>query len=97
MRQFKLFSVLHAPIISEKNTRSAEKERRVAFRVDNKATKGEVKNAVEYLFSVKVEGVQILNVKGKVKRAGRFLGKRPNWKKAYVRLQPGFDIDFSAG
>ena len=60
------------------------------------ATKPEVKAAVELLFNVKVDSVQILNVKGKVKRFGRFTGRRSDWKKAYVSLTPGQEIDFSA-
>jgi large subunit ribosomal protein L23 len=96
MRQSDLMSVLEAPIISEKSTLSAEKENRVAFRVKKCATKHQVKRAVELLFKVEVESVHVLNVKGKMKRFGRFLGTRSDWKKAYVKLKPGFDIDFSA-
>lgn len=96
MRQTDLMNLLEAPIISEKSTRSAEKERRVAFRVRKNATKHQIKRAVELLFKVEVDSVHVLNVKGKVKRFGRFLGTRSDWKKAYVKLKPGFDIDLSA-
>lgn len=96
MRQTDLMSVLEAPIISEKTTLAAEKDHRVVFRVKRNATKEQIKRAVELLFKVEVDSVHVLNVKGKVKRFGRFLGSRSDWKKAYVKLKPGFDIDFSA-
>jgi large subunit ribosomal protein L23 len=96
MRQTDLMSVLEAPIISEKTTLAAEKDHRVVFRVKKSATKGQIKRAVELLFKVEVDSVHVLNVKGKVKRFGRFFGSRSDWKKAYVKLKPGFDIDFSA-
>lgn len=93
----RLMRILQAPIISEKSTAGAELYRRFAFRVDKKASKLDVKSAVEVLFDVKVETVQMLNVKGKLKRSGRHMGKRSDWKKAYVKLKPGFDIDFAGG
>ena len=74
----------------------ADKYEQVVFKVATDATKPEVKAAVELLFNVKVDSVQILNVKGKVKRFGRFTGRRSDWKKAYVSLTPGQEIDFSA-
>ena len=61
------------------------------------ATKPEIKQAVELMFKVEVEGVQVVNVAGKRKRFGRMAGRRPDWKKAYVRLKPGHDIDFVGG
>jgi len=73
---------------------TAEKHRQVVFEVLADATKAEVRQAVEALFSVSVEGVQVINVRGKVKRFGRTPGKRRNWKKAYVRLAEGHDLDF---
>lgn len=97
MNQEKLMKLLHAPIISEKSTLAAENYRRFAFKVDKTATKPEVKKAVEQMFEVEVDSVQIANMKGKVKRFGRYLGKRSDWKKAYVRLKPGFDIEFGGG
>jgi len=91
----RLYQVLLAPIISEKSTRLADKNRQVAFEVRTDSNKQEVKAAVEKAFSVEVESVQIVNVRGKVKRFGRSPGQRQNWKKAYVRLKEGFDIDFA--
>ncbi|SVA02671.1 uncharacterized protein METZ01_LOCUS55525, partial [marine metagenome] len=66
----------------------------VVFEVLTDATKNEIKTAVESLFEVSVEGVQVINVRGKIKRFGKTPGKRTNWKKAYVRLAEGDDIDF---
>lgn len=96
MNQTDLMKILQAPVISEKSTQLADNERRYAFKVEKKATKGQIKRAVELMFNVEVDSVQTLNVKGKKKRFGRILGKRPDWKKAYVKLKPGHDIDFSA-
>ena len=96
INQYQLASVLEAPIISEKSTIAAEKNRRFVFKVQKQATKKQVKNAVEVMFGVEVDSVQVLNVKGKQKRAGRSLGQRSDWKKAYVKLKPGHDIEFSA-
>jgi large subunit ribosomal protein L23 len=90
-------NVIEAPIISEKSTAAAEKARQIAFRVKRSASKPEIKKAVELLFKVEVQSVHVLNVSGKVKRSGRFVGKRADWKKAYVKLKPGYDIDLSAG
>lgn len=94
MSNERLMKVLLSPIVSEKSTRMAETSGHVAFRVLRDATKQEVAQAVELMFEVKVDEVQILNVKGKQKRFGQRLGKRQDWRKAYVRLQPGQDIDF---
>lgn len=91
----RLFQVLLAPIVSEKSTRLADKNRQVTFEVRKDANKQEVKAAVEKAFEVEVESVQIVNVRGKIKRFGRSPGQRSNWKKAYVRLKEGFDIDFA--
>jgi len=96
MRQIDLMNVLEYPVISEKSSLSAEKQNRVVFRVKPAATKQQVKRAIERLFKVEVDSVQVLNVKGKSKRFGRFMGKRSDWKKAYVKLKPGFDIDFAS-
>ncbi|SMF96774.1 large subunit ribosomal protein L23 [Methylomagnum ishizawai] len=96
MKQTDLMSILDAPIISEKTTLAGEKNRQVVFRVKKTATKNQIKRAVEFLFKVQVESVNVLNVQGKVKRFGRFLGTRSDWKKAYVKLKPGSEIDFSA-
>ena len=94
--QERLMKVLLAPQISEKATYVAEKNEQVIFRVATDATKPEIKAAVEMMFKVSVDAVQVTNVKGKVKRAGRFTGRRNNWKKAYVCLAPGQEINFAA-
>jgi len=96
MNQERLLQVLLAPIVSEKATR-IEANAQYAFRVAPDATKREIGRAVEVLFEVQVERVQVLNVKGKQKRFGRRLGKRKDWRKAYVRLKPGHSIDFGGG
>jgi large subunit ribosomal protein L23 len=93
MNQQRLMQVLLAPQISEKATFVADKNNQVIFRVMADATKPEVKAAVELLFKVSVESVQIANVKGKQKRAGR----RKGWKKAYVGLESGQEINFVDG
>lgn len=95
--QERMLKVILAPVISEKSTRIADKLNQVVFRVLRDATKQEISAAVSSLFKVEVTGVQVLNVKGKVKRSGRVTGRRDNWKKAYVTLKPGQDIDFAAG
>ncbi|MBN8447719.1 MAG: 50S ribosomal protein L23 [Candidatus Accumulibacter sp.] len=97
MNQERLMQVLLAPQISEKATFVADKYQQVIFRVASNATKPEVKGAVELLFKVAVESVQIANVKGKQKKFGRVMGRRSNWKKAYVCLQPGQEINFVDG
>lgn len=97
MNQERLMQVLLRPHISEKSTRTADRNRQVVFAVDPTATKAEIKAAVEQLFEVKVEEVQVANMRGKVKRFGRTPGKRQDWKKAYVKLQEGNDIDFLGG
>jgi large subunit ribosomal protein L23 len=94
--QERLMTVLLAPVISEKGTYIADKYEQVIFRVAQDATKPEVKAAVELMFKVEVESVQISNVHGKEKRFGRFMGRRRNWKKAYVCLKPGQEINFAA-
>ena len=90
----RLHQVIRRPIISEKSTNAAESGQQVVFEVLTDATKKEIKAAVESLFEVSVEGVQVINVRGKIKRFGKTPGKRTNWKKAYVRLAEGDDIDF---
>ena len=91
----RLMTVLLAPVISEKGTFIADKYEQVVFRVSQDATKPEVKAAVELMFKVDVESVQIANVKGKEKRFGAHRGRRRNWKKAYVSLKPGQEINFA--
>ncbi|MHB1100161.1 MAG: 50S ribosomal protein L23 [Burkholderiales bacterium] len=97
MNKERLMQVLLAPVISEKSTHVADKHEQIIFKVATDATKIEVKSAVELMFNVKVDSVQMLNVKGKTKRFGRFMGSRKDWKKAYVSLQPGQEINFAAG
>lgn len=94
MNNERLYSVLLAPIVSEKSTMLAEKNNQIAFRVLASATKQEVKAAVEKLFKVEVERVSILNRKGKTKRSGRFTGTRGTVRKAYVSLKAGQEINF---
>ncbi len=94
--QERLMNVLLAPQISEKATYVAEKNEQVIFRVVSDATKPEIKAAVELLFKVSVDNVQVANVKGKQKRFGKFMGSRKDWKKAYVCLAPGQEINFAA-
>ena len=95
MNQERLMTVLVAPIVSEKATMVAEKNDQVAFRVLQDATKDEIRAAVELLFKVRVDSVQVLNQKGKEKRFGRFNGRRRNVRKAYVNLKPGQEINFA--
>ena len=97
MNQQRLMQVLLAPQVSEKATYVADKNEQVVFRVASDATKPEIKAAVELLFKVGVESVQIANVKGKQKKFGRFMGSRKGWKKAYVSLKPGQEINFVDG
>jgi large subunit ribosomal protein L23 len=92
--QERLLTVLLGPHVSEKTTRVSEKANQVVFKVRKDSTKAEVRRAVELLFEVKVTGVQIVNCAGKVKRFGQTLGRRNDWKKAYVSLAEGQDIDF---
>jgi large subunit ribosomal protein L23 len=81
--------VLMAPLITEKSTLLKEKGGVLAFKVDRRANKIEIRRAVEIIFKVKVAAVRTENVRGKEKRVGRFAGRRPDWKKAYVTLRPG--------
>ena len=97
MNQQRLMQVLLAPQVSEKATYVADKNEQVVFRVASDATKPEIKAAVELLFKVGVESVQVANVKGKQKKFGRFMGSRKGWKKAYVCLKPGQEINFVDG
>ena len=92
----RLLNVLRAPQISEKATFVAEKNNQVIFHVASDATKLEIKAAVEKMFKVTVDRVQVSNVKGKQKRFGRFMGGLKDWKKAYVSLAAGQEINFAA-
>jgi len=95
MNQERIYKVLLGPHVSEKSAMSAEASNQVVFRVLPGATKLEIKNAVEKLFKVDVVDVRTVNMKGKVKRNRFGLSKKPNWKKAYVSLVQGQDIDFA--
>ena len=92
-----LMTVVLAPVVSEKGTMVADKNRQYVFRVADAATKPEIKAAVELMFKTQVKSVSVLNVHGKQKRSGRFMGRRNNWKKAYVALQEGQEINFAEG
>ena len=95
MNEERLMSILIAPHVSEKSTRIADASNQIAFRVRTDARKPEIRRAVEKMFNVEVESVSALNVKGKRKglHAGN-RGRRSDWRKAYVRLKHGHDIDF---
>jgi large subunit ribosomal protein L23 len=89
--------VIRKPLITEKSTIERELQNIVTFSVDPRATKADVKRAVEELFSVKVLEVRTSKVRGKTRRMGRFVGQRPNWKKARVKLREGDSIEFFEG
>jgi large subunit ribosomal protein L23 len=93
----RLHQIIIAPVVSEKSTRAAEKSNRAVFKVLRDARKPEIKAAVEKMFNVKVQSVHTLNVKGKSKRFGASSGVRSSWKKAYVKLPEGQEIDFLSG
>jgi large subunit ribosomal protein L23 len=95
MNAARLMQVILAPVVTEKATFVAEKNQQIAFRVVPDATKQEIKAAVELLFKVEVESVQVLNTKGKEKRFGRVIGRRRNERKAYVSLKDGQELDFT--
>jgi large subunit ribosomal protein L23 len=100
LKEQRLMTVLLGPIISEKSTMVGEKHNQYVFRVLDSATKPEVKAAIELLFSkkdtkIEVTNVAIVNVKGKEKRYGKFMGRRINWKKAYISVKAGQDINFA--
>jgi large subunit ribosomal protein L23 len=84
-----VYEVLRRPLITEKSSLVRETQRAVCFEVHREATKPEIKKAVEALFGVKVQDVRVARVHGKTKRQGRYVGRRPDWKKAYVVLKPG--------
>lgn len=95
--QDRLLQIILAPQITEKATQLADKNQQIAFKVRTDATKPEIKAAVELVFEVEVQSVTVANVKGKEKRVGRVMGRRKDWKKAYVSLKPGQEINFAAG
>lgn len=89
-----IYDVIKKPLITEKTTAEKDARNVVVFVVNKDANKIEIKDSVEKLFKVSVSAVKTANVAGKVKRAGKNIGKRPNWKKAYVSLEAGSNIDF---
>jgi len=97
MNDERLMRILVAPHVSEKSARVADQSNQVVFRVLPDACKPEIKRAVEKLFNVEVDHVRTVSVKGKRKTFQRTPGRRSDWKKAYVRLKPGHDIDFIGG
>lgn len=97
IQQERLLKVLKAPHVSEKATNNAEKSNTIVFKVALDANKVEIANAVEQLFEVKVDSVRTVVVKGKTKRHGARMGRRSDWKKAYVTLQEGQSLDFVEG
>ena len=90
----KLMQVILEPRITEKSASLSESHGQYVFRVLRDVRKPEIKQAVEMLFEVEVASVQVCNVKGKTKVHGRYKGRRPDWKKAYITLKPGFNIDY---
>ena len=97
MNPDRLYGVLREPHISEKVSVIGERSNQYAFKVAPDATKREIKQAVETIFKVTVENVRTVNVKGKIKRTFRGLSRSKNWKKAYVRVTEGQEIDFTEG
>ncbi|UCH52347.1 MAG: 50S ribosomal protein L23 [Pseudomonadota bacterium] len=94
MNEARLYEIIRSPHVSEKATGLADKHRQIVFEVRTDATKPEIKTAVEKAFNVQVASVTVANVKGKRKTTARVPGRRQDWKKAYVTLKPGQDIDF---
>lgn len=92
-----LYDVIKKPILTEKTTIQKEEANKITFEVDRKANKIEIKQSVEKIFKVKVFDVNTMTVRGKLKRVGRFSGKRPDWKKAVVTLKPGEQVPFLEG
>lgn len=91
------YDMIIRPVVTEKTTEQKERDNQITFEVNPKTNRIEVKRAIENIFNVKVDTVRTMNVKGKVKRRGRVIGKRKNWKKAIVTLMPGQRIDFFDG
>ena len=94
MRQY---DIIHSPVVTEKTTLQKEIDNQVTFKVDKKANRVEIKDAVERNFNTKVKQVRTVQVKGKVKQRGRIIGKKQDWKKAIVTLMPGQKIEFFEG
>ena len=94
MNQEKLMNILLSPRVTEKSSMIGDKHRQYVFKVLKDATKPQIRRAVELMFKVEVESVQVTNVSGKYKAFKQTLGKQSDWKKAYVKLKPGFNIDY---
>jgi large subunit ribosomal protein L23 len=90
-------AIIIRPIVSEKSTMQKEVSNQLSFEVDRKANRIEIKKAIQSLFSVQVDAVRTLQIKGKYKQRGRIIGKRRDWKKAIVTLKPGERIEFFEG
>jgi len=95
MNRERIYKILVAPHVSEKASIVSDRDGQVVFKVSTDANKQEIKTAVETLFKVKVEGVRTVNVKGKTRRTRHGVGQRSDWKKAYVSLAAGQEIDFA--
>ncbi|MCW9024751.1 MAG: 50S ribosomal protein L23 [Gammaproteobacteria bacterium] len=95
MSQERLMKVLLGPHVSEKSSIAADRNNQIVFKVVTDANKTEIKKAVELLFEVEVESVQVANVKGKTKRTQSGMARRKDWKKAYISLKEGQDISFA--
>jgi large subunit ribosomal protein L23 len=93
----KQYDIIRGPLVTEKTTLQKELNNQVTFKVDKRANRVEIKDAIEKNFSIKVQKVRTVQVKGKVKQRGRIIGKRADWKKAIVSLMPGQRIDFFEG
>lgn len=91
------YEIIKAPLDTEKTNLQKELSNKVSFEVDPRANRVEIRKAVEQIFDIKVKSVRTMHVKGKVKRRGRILGQRKNWKKAIVTLMPGSRINFFEG
>ncbi len=91
------YRIVRRPLITEKSTLQKEMHNQLAFEVDRRANKIEIKKAVERIFKVRVKDVRTMNYRGKQKRLGRTVGRKPHWKKAIVTLQPGEKIEFFEG
>ena len=92
-----LYEVIKRPLVTEKGTKQKELANQIVLEIDRRANKILVRNAVESIFKVKVLDVKVMNSRGKKRRIGRNVGKRPDWKKAIVRLAPGEHIEFFEG
>jgi large subunit ribosomal protein L23 len=90
-------AIIKCPVVSEKSTMQKELSNQLSFEVDRKANRIEIKKAIQSLFSVQVDAVRTIQIKGKYKQRGRIIGKRRDWKKAIVTLKPGERIEFFEG